>query len=160
MPLIFSQTPSFIVRMGDKAKDCMFLVGWPTGVSVGRMSEERGDENGHQILSGRVLEAAGIGRTSPSLHGVHVAPASWAAWRGHPLRKCDLVVALDLFEALQSFHTNHMLATIKSGDQDGKPGSAWWYLYDLGNLTSLSGPQLLACRIEMLFKVFPSSNLI
>ena len=83
---------------------------------------------------GEVLEAAGIGHTSPSLYGVHVAPASWAAWRGHPLRKCDLVVVLDLFEALQSFHTNHMLATIKSGDQDGKPGSAWWYLYDLGNL--------------------------
>lgn len=43
-------------------------------------------------------------------------------------------MALDLFEALQSFHANHMLATIKSGAQDGKPGSVWWYLYDLGNL--------------------------
>lgn len=100
------------------------------------------------------MEAAGIGCTPLSVLGVHVAPASWAAWRGHPLRKCDLVVALDLFEALQSFHTNHLLATIKSGAQDGKPGSAWWVSIRPWELTSLSGPQLLACKIEMLSKVF------
>lgn len=106
--------------MGDKAKDCMFLVGWPTGVSVGRMSEERGDENGHQILSGRVLEAAGIGRTSPSLHGVHVAPASWAAWRGHPLRKCDLVVALDLFEL---FRASTQITCLPQSSQETRMGN-------------------------------------
>lgn len=41
MLLICSQIPSFIVRMGDKAKYCIFSVEWPTGLNVGRMSEER-----------------------------------------------------------------------------------------------------------------------
>lgn len=68
-------------------------------------------------------------------------------------------MALDLFEAPQSFHMNHMLAVTKSGAQDWKLGSAVGYLYDPGQVTSLSGPQLLTCRTEMISKAFPSLKL-
>ena len=102
-----------------------------------------GDENGHnKILSGRKpRRQQGLVALPPPLKGSTWLLPLGDAQRRHPLRKCDSVMALDLFEALQSFHTNHMLAVIKSGAQDWKLGSAVGYLYDLGQVTSLSEPQ-------------------